>query len=401
MHPEDSNGTPARTERFLSALLSQVLVAFTLEVDDEFELRMRDAGHPGISLSLNLWANLIRFIGDEGITVRDLAAAALATESCIKFQLGCLERWRLATLHSSPNGDRMERREGWGSGRGIRGTWTVRLTARGMAANSVWPELPGIVESRWEIRYGGDEIANLRQLLQQFVDTREVELPRFLPFLSFDRTTFPNRFGSGRSETDDLSSLLSRILIIFRLEFEQQSKLPLELCANTLRILGSEPIKEAEIPRLTGGSPEVMGIGWQTKPYVVVTPDPSAKRGKVVSLSAQGVQAKKAYEELNERIERGWELRFGTQTIQLLRESLLTFFEPDASGRARISQGLIPSPGTARAGHPIPSLGRREVAAAAKQRARDKFAQSRSFVDDPWNTLPHYPVWDMNRGYGP
>jgi hypothetical protein len=34
----------------LSALLSQMLVAFTLEVDNEFERRMSDAGHPGASL---------------------------------------------------------------------------------------------------------------------------------------------------------------------------------------------------------------------------------------------------------------------------------------------------------------------------------------------------------------
>jgi hypothetical protein len=33
--------------RFLSALLSQVLVAFTVEFDNEFERRMSEAGDPG------------------------------------------------------------------------------------------------------------------------------------------------------------------------------------------------------------------------------------------------------------------------------------------------------------------------------------------------------------------
>ncbi len=38
---------------------------------------------------------------------------------------------------------------------------------------------------------------------------------------------------------------------------------------------------------------------------------------------------------------------------------------------------------------------------AAKQRARELVAQTEDFVRDPAGTLPHYPLWDMNRGFGP
>ena len=49
--------------RSLSVLLSQVLVAFTVEFDNEFEQRMGEAGYPGTRLSLVVWANLMRFVG--------------------------------------------------------------------------------------------------------------------------------------------------------------------------------------------------------------------------------------------------------------------------------------------------------------------------------------------------
>jgi hypothetical protein len=69
--------------RPLSALLSQVLVAFTVEFDNEFERRMSEAGYPGARLSRVVWTDLMGFIADGPIAVRDLS----------KLQLGCLERW--------------------------------------------------------------------------------------------------------------------------------------------------------------------------------------------------------------------------------------------------------------------------------------------------------------------
>jgi hypothetical protein len=60
--------------RALSALLSQVLVAFTVELDNEFERRMGQAGYPGARLSLVVWANLMRFVAEGAMSVRNLAA---------------------------------------------------------------------------------------------------------------------------------------------------------------------------------------------------------------------------------------------------------------------------------------------------------------------------------------
>lgn len=66
-----------------------------------------------------------------------------------------------------------------------------------------------------------------------------------------------------------------------------------------------------------------------------------------------------------------------------------------------LAEGLFPAKGTVRAGEQRPALGRRDIGAAARQRARDIVAQTELFLRDPVNSLPHYPMWDVNRGFGP
>ena len=67
--------------RALSALLSQVLVAFTVELDNEPKRRMGEADSPGARLSLVACANLMRFVAEGAMSVRNLAARA---SSCLK-----------------------------------------------------------------------------------------------------------------------------------------------------------------------------------------------------------------------------------------------------------------------------------------------------------------------------
>jgi hypothetical protein len=194
--------------------------------------------------------------------------------------------------------------------------------------------------------------------------------------------------------------MLSQLLLAFRIEFDRESPAPLMLSANTLRVLGEKPVRVAEIPILTGGSPETTGIGWQIKPYVVVAPDPDAARGKVVWLSPRGLAAQQAYHRLVLEIEKRWEAKFGAGVIRMLRDSLEKLFNRSAGGAPLIAEGLVPAPRTARAGSQTASLGRRSVG-AARQRMRDMVAQTEAFVRDPSGALPHHPLWDMNRGFGP
>jgi len=347
---------------------------------------MNEAGYHGATLSMGLWNNLVRFLTEGAISVRDLAHAALAPESQIRLQLGCLERWGLIALQAdstdgSPAPARVHRqpgrllRDGWGSGRGIRSGWGVLLTRKGRKASEVWPPLFGEIERRWRKRFGHGHIAGLSEGLEEIVGQADMEFP--------------------------LPVLLSKALLAFTLEFDRLSPVPLWLCASTLRVLGKQPAPAAEIPRLTGSSPETSGIGWQIKPYIVVEPHPDGGRGKFVRLSPLGLRAQQLYRELVGEIEKSWESRFGREKIHRLRKALSDLFVARVGDRPLIAEGLVPGEGTMRAGKQAPSLGRRDAGAAARQRMSHLVAQSQMFQRDPAGELPHYPLWDMNRGFGP
>ena len=77
----------------LSTLLSQLVVAFTIVLDNEFERRFRDAGGGARVASLTMWSNLLRFVGD-GITVDELVAAVGLPRRRVLSAIGGVERWR-------------------------------------------------------------------------------------------------------------------------------------------------------------------------------------------------------------------------------------------------------------------------------------------------------------------
>ena len=386
----------------ISALLSQVLVAFTLEFDNEFELQMSHLGYPGAVLSRLLWTNLVRFIPLEGLTVRDLAKRSSSSASDLKTQLGCLERWRYAQLilpaeFSNP----AVKREGWGSGRGINLNCVITLTSKGHAAQSVWAPLGPRIEAKWLDRFGSENLSILRNGLEVIASAASTGGTDGVGNKQFRGRPCRDADLSHGVDHDDISNLMSRALKRFQIEFDSESKVPLELCANTIRVLGTESIRESEIPRLTGTSPETSGIGWQAKPYVHLEPDPCAKRGKVVRLSDKGVVVRQAYVKLLAETESRWRDRYGASIVDRLIEDLLKLFETGEDGNVLIATGLIPLQGTVRAGKPIPSLGQKQIGPAAMQRARDMANQTQEFLRDPSRNLPHFPLWDMNRGFGP
>jgi hypothetical protein len=259
--------------------------------------------------------------------------------------------------------------------------------------------LSAAIEQRWRERFGDDDIAGLRELLEEIVCQIDQELPQGLPG-AWEAPKYPARTAT-RTGGLPLAVLLSQGLLAFALEFDRRSAVPLRLCASTLRVLREQPTPAAEIPRLTGSSSETSGVGWQIKPYIVVEPDPDGGRRKVVRLSPLGLRVQQQYCDLIDEIEKSWEAKFGRQTIHRLRDALLELFVARVGDRLLIAEGLIPLEGTVRSGKQASALGRREPGAAARQRMNDLVAQSKLFQRDPVGTLPHYPLWDMNRGFGP
>lgn len=387
--------------RPLSALLSQILGAYTIEIDNEFELRMARAGFLGERVSLVLWANVIRFIPADGISVGELAKRSLSSAPQLKLFLGCLERWRYIKFHPG-NVSAGSIREGWGSGRGIALNWIAYMTRKGKLAASLWPKIWNEIEDKWKSRFGSD-FTELCQSLQNIADQIEIELPLGFPGGGFNVASgesYPAR--RSKNETGlTLAALLSQVLLEFTLEFDHKSKTPLSLSANVIRVLDRErDIHLNELPALTGGSSETSDIGWQLKRYVEVKKDPSAKRGKVIRLTTVGGKAHDEYYKLTAEIEKSWEEKFGAEKVRALRFSLEALLDKRDDSGLVIRLGLIPPQGTARSGALVPALGRKDVGPAARQRTRDLVAQTQLFIKDP-KSLPHFPMWDANRGFGP
>lgn len=388
-----------RAARPLHALISQVLVAYTIEADNEFEHRMAEAGDHGARLSLFVWFNLLRFLADAPAPVCDLERLAIVPIERLRAQLGCLERWRFIRLCPPGAPAAPTPRVGWGSGRGIRRDWTARLTSRGRRAASIWPGVLDEIEQRWRDRYRA-AIDQLHLPLQAIAASATQALPLFLvPDLAEHHQDAASLPAAEPAVT--LPSLLSQALMLFAQEFDRASEAPLAICANAIRVIGDSVVPERELPHLTGNSPEMSAIGWRLRPYVSLTPDEQHRRGKLLRLTPRGLRAAHDYPRLVARIEARWEAQYGRDQTTRLRQALEALFASSEDGSAPLAAALIAPPGTARAGEPVPSLGRRDLGPAARQRMRDLLAQTETFLRDPANTLPHYPLWDMNRGYGP
>jgi hypothetical protein len=131
----------------LPTMLSQALVAFTIEFDNEFEKRMphrtsrhgaSEAGGPWL-MSLAMWANCMRFLPPEGLTVGELRVLARADTNT-----DGMRRWGYVTIDSAS---------------------VLRPTAAGVQAQEVWRPLAGVVERRWRERFGAAEVERLRESL--------------------------------------------------------------------------------------------------------------------------------------------------------------------------------------------------------------------------------------------
>ena len=337
----------------LSALLSQALVAFTIEFDNEAEHRLphRTTSHgtsgPGDGapelwlVSLAMWENCMRYVAGEPITVGDLEARARTGTN-----LDGMRRWGYITID--------------GTARKVHKTRpgpsaVLRATAAGLRAREVWRPLPEFIEQRWRERLGADQLSRLRDPLTSMVSRLDPGLPDCLPILGAALRSqgpdprLPPRPDGTAPEALPLSALLSRVLLAFALEYEREARLSLAVAANVLRVLGSEGTRLREFPALTGTSTESVrwALGILTRGDLAAEePDPAASRGKVARLAPRGLDAQHLYHELTGTIERRWDDRFTPGVTGALRASL----EPLTAGQPPVLfGGLEPYPDNWRA----------------------------------------------------
>ena len=339
----------------LSALLSQALVAFTIEFDNEAEHRLphRTTSHgasgpgPGDGapapwlVSLAMWENCMRYVTDEPITVGDLEARARTGTN-----LDGMRRWGYITIDGTARKAH--------NGRPGRNA-VLRATAAGLRAREIWRPLPGFIEQRWRERLGADQLSRLRNPLTSMVSRLDRGLPDCLPILGAALLSqgpdprLPPRPDGIAPEALPLSALLSRVLLAFALEYEREAGLSLAVAANVLRVLGPEGTRLRDLPALTGTSTASVrwALGILTRGDLAAEePDPAASRGKVARLTPRGLDAQHLYHELTGTIERRWHDRFTPGVTGALRASL----EPLAAGRPPVlSGGLEPYPDNWRA----------------------------------------------------
>jgi hypothetical protein len=165
----------------LSVLLSQVLVAFTIEFDNEFERHMphrttigglsdpevRDV--PWLT-SLVMWANVMQCVGKEGIKAGELLRSARIAKENLGMSLTGLSRWGYLTVKPAASKSGAQARKD---------QWIVRPTDAGRDAQETWRSLAAEIEKCWEERFGRENVNKLRTSLAALIGRFDVDLPEY------------------------------------------------------------------------------------------------------------------------------------------------------------------------------------------------------------------------------
>ena len=262
----------------------------------------------------------------------------------------------------------------------------VRPTPAGLTAQKSWPALQGEIESRWEERFGRETVEELRRSLRAVVEQLDVELPEYLPVVTGTNGMAAEISALARRGTvpQQLSALLSQVLLAYTIDFEHESELSLPLSANAVRVLDETGIDVRHLPRAAAGSSEATSMALtflKRNGYVVVEPDSAYARAKVARLTPKGRKARDAAPAQHAAAERIWKARFGRDNARRLRSATRALLDQREGGRSRLALGLEPYPDGWRAS------GR-------------YLEQTEAMLDEPRTGLPRYPMV-LHRGGWP
>jgi DNA-binding MarR family transcriptional regulator len=380
----------------LPTLLSYALVAFTIELDNEFEHRMPHrtsdlvpTGSTGPSagpwlVSMAMWANCMRFLGDGGMRVRELEDLAVA-----KTNLEGMRRWGYVEFVRDPAESRAKPPST---------DLIIRPTREGRVAQETWRPLAGEIERRWCARFSRGHIDRLRQSLVALAGQSRRPMPYCLPILGYGlwtgnrvpgrrvastaqvaRVTHAANNGHAAHATQsanpadlELPTLLSRALLGLAVAYERESPVSLAIGANVLRVLTEDGVRVRDLPHLTGvAKPGVdMSLGMLQKlDFADVGPNPDGSRWKIARLTPGGRSAQESHQCRLAGAELVTRSRFGTDAVNTLRGMLEPLVGDPTGQRSPLYAGLAPYPDGWR----------------AKIREPD--------------TLPHFPVILQRGGY--
>lgn len=351
----------------LTSLLSETLIAFTIEADNRFEQQMNASPHRPFLVSLVMWANFLRLVPDAGIPVRELSTQAGIPKAAHPALPG-MTRWGYVKVEPAP-----ENTGSKSSGMNA----IIHLTPAGQTAKAIWQSLPESIEARWRQRFGPQLIETLRSSLTALLPDKTASLPLYLPVLMNSGFRTPDYACPPETDSGNVSlpTLLSRVLINFTLEFEQTAELSLPISLNVLRVINTQGILLRDLPQLAGISKQAisMSLTYLIKQGDVTQAAAGGKAGKTVSLTAQGKAAQDKTQAQLSELEQRWRERYG-KDLQNLRETLGQIIDHE-----RFSEGLVPPAGCWRGMKPFS-------------------AKTQAVIENP-HKLPQYPMVLHRGGY--
>jgi hypothetical protein len=350
--------SPARTTDGLvqlSSLLSPLLVAFTIECDNEAEHLLPHrttenrenrvvptaAASPWL-VSLAMWLNCLRYIPREGLRTEDLLQQARISTVDLRVFVTHLRRWGYLQVG---------RLEGTANARAKPADLVLRLTSGGAAAEQVWRSVTSAIEDRWQQRFGREACEGLRAALKEIGDCLPSALPAALPILQygwFSRVgDSPGPGGRVGLEPEGLLvEQLAKVLLGYALEVEDRLDVSLAIGANLLPELAEGAIAIGELPRRTGIAKESVAVatGFLVRHgYAIVGPVEKG-RGKQIVLTSQGERACADVRRRMENVESRWRVSFGDAAVTTLRFAVTPWVHRDGSPTPALWSGLTAYP---------------------------------------------------------
>ena len=205
----------------LAEALSQTLIAFTVEFDNEWEEKcwLPMQAKP-LRVSMVMWENFLRFVPAGGITLRELSAKAGYPKGKAHPCIAGMLRWRFVSEGPSKGGNRSKLDQ------------IIRLTPVGREAAKFWKPLAKKIEKRWKKRFRKDKVEALRQSLVDLVEQFETPLPHYFPVLGHldgMRAPAPYKPDSDLPQKLSLPNLLSQTIHNYTISCEKGSEVSLLL----------------------------------------------------------------------------------------------------------------------------------------------------------------------------
>jgi hypothetical protein len=209
------------------------------------------------------------------------------------------------------------------------------------ASETIFPHLPDLVEAKWADHLGARTVDQLKEVLGELLCQVDQELPHYLPQVDNLMWT---RWGPSAPREEAIGDLklvdcLAQALLLYTLEHESASEIPLTMAANLVRVIDDEGAPKADLVRRSGISKEAMAFltGWRQRPRL------SVESARTLILTDAGRSAKTDYKTLVRTIEHLWAKQFGGDVTRRLRSALEQVVADATLDRSPLAQ-LVKAP---------------------------------------------------------